>query len=225
MSELSISPSWWDRQLDVPCRSIICGRTNTGKSYFSRWLLYLLCDKLDLLWVFSPTVRPSDWSGVCVSHHILPEWDDGVVASIFSSQQSLLDSGKSLPHIMILVDDCIWDMRKENRWLGKIFTMGRHWNLSCIIITQKFRLLSQAVRLNVDRVFVFKITNSLEKDSLWSEYGSSSKISWFRNISSWTDNFGVVVIDNLVPDENLMLKRERAPSLIPSFYIEKSKVD
>jgi Poxvirus A32 protein len=217
-------PDWSLDDIHVPFRLIVTSKTNTGKSHYALWVLYWLCDQLDQLCVMCPTLdkRDFDFATVTSPEHIFREYDPETLESLWNSQQSLIDKGARPPHICLLIDDCIFAMKKTDPVIGRIFTSGRHVNLSIIVISQKFRLLQPAVRANADFIVIGKIVNSLEKKALYDEYGIGEWKDFLALLRSSTQNFGMLVIDNVSTDEHAMLRRSRAPKHVPAFFIEES---
>ena len=58
--------------------------------------------------------------------------------------------------------------------LIQLFTKGRHSQCSCTILTQKFRLLNSAIRVNCHSLWLGRVISSLEKKALVEEYGQAA---------------------------------------------------
>ena len=58
--------------------------------------------------------------------------------------------------------------------LIQLFTKGRHSQCSCTILTQKFRLLNSAIRVNCNALWLGRVISSLEKKALVEEYGQAA---------------------------------------------------
>lgn len=61
------------------------------------------------------------------------------------------------PRILIILDDCINDgiMREMTGLVTKVATIGRHFKISMIVITQQFKKVQKAFRLNSDIILLF----------------------------------------------------------------------
>ena len=90
----------------------------------------------------------------------------------FQYQQKL--QGEKLKHILIVLDDCanakLFDKRKSS--LVKVFTEGRHYNISIWVNLQKPTQVNPLVRDNSMYKFYFKMTPKdikrvIEEDSYW----------------------------------------------------------
>ena len=64
--------------------------------------------------------------------------------------------------------------KSANSPLIKLFTMGRHSQCSCTVLTQKFRLLNSAIRINSHSLWIGRVTSSLEKKALSEEFGAAA---------------------------------------------------
>ena len=77
----------------------------------------------------------------------------------------------------ITIDD--WADRADiaknpNSPLIQLFTKGRHSQCSTTILTQKFRLLNSAIRINCNSLWLGRMISSLEKKALVEEYGQAA---------------------------------------------------
>ena len=77
----------------------------------------------------------------------------------------------------ITIDD--WADRSDisksaNSPLVQFFTRGRHSQCSCTCLTQKFRLLNSAIRVNCHSLWIGRVTSSLEKKALAEEFGAAA---------------------------------------------------
>ena len=64
--------------------------------------------------------------------------------------------------------------RNPSSPLIQLFTKGRHSQCSCTILTQKFRLLNSAIRVNCHSLWIGRVISSLEKKALVEEFGQSA---------------------------------------------------
>jgi hypothetical protein len=58
--------------------------------------------------------------------------------------------------------------------LIKLFTKGRHSQCSTTILTQKWRLLNSAIRVNCHSLWIGRIVSSLERRALTEEFGEAA---------------------------------------------------
>jgi hypothetical protein len=58
--------------------------------------------------------------------------------------------------------------------LIQLFTKGRHSQCSTTVLTQKFRLLNSAIRVNCHSLWIGRVTSSLEAKALAEEFGAAA---------------------------------------------------
>ena len=90
--------------------------------------------------------------------------------------------------ILLILDDCVsekdFKSQDANHPLNKLATIGRHLHISCILVSQKFSLLSTTIRANLDYVFVFSTHNRNEREAIFNEIGIGS----FREFNKVLDH-------------------------------------
>ena len=64
--------------------------------------------------------------------------------------------------------------KSNNSPLIQLFTKGRHSQCSCTVLTQKFRLLNSAIRINCHSLWIGRVTSSLELKALAEEFGAAA---------------------------------------------------
>ena len=86
----------------------------------------------------------------------------------FLSDEKNKKKGKK-PHNLLILDDCISDLNKGSEIkniINKMTMNSRHLKLSIWIVSQKYRLVSTAIRANADLITFFKNENDIEKKAL-----------------------------------------------------------
>ena len=81
--------------------------------------------------------------------------------------------------------------------LIQCFTKGRHSQCSTTVLTQKFRLLNSAIRINSHSLWIGRITSSLEAKALAEEFGQAagSEKAFLEMLKRATDpDFGFLYI-------------------------------
>ena len=64
--------------------------------------------------------------------------------------------------------------KSPNSPLIQLFTKGRHSQCSTTVLTQKFRLLNSAIRVNCHSLWIGRVTSSLEAKALAEEFGAAA---------------------------------------------------
>lgn len=221
MSELQqYTLQQWNRDIRLPTAVVTTGKRNTGKSVYGMSLLYFICDQADQLYVMCPTLKPREFENITSAKHIYRNYSQEVITDIMDSQKLLLEKEEPMPQIVILLDDCVFNFKKNDEVLTTLYVKGRHFNITPIILTQKFRLLNQAIRSNCDYCFCTRVINVKEKESIYEEYNDGQRRDeFFSMLDITTMNHGVLVIDNSTTEKQIYYK-DRALTNLPDFYIE-----
>ena len=103
---------------------------------------------------------------------------------------------------LIVLDDCSFsgDLRaKMAGTLSRIFSNGRHCNLSCIVTAQKYSQLSTTIRTNASGAILFsnsaKEVESMSEDFNYLE-SKKSFVKMFRKVTKSRNSFLVVNFSN-----------------------------
>ena len=64
--------------------------------------------------------------------------------------------------------------KSNNSPLIQLFTRGRHAQCSCTCLSQKFRLLNSAIRVNCHSLWIGRVNSSLERKALTEEFGEAA---------------------------------------------------
>jgi len=114
------------------------------------------------------------------------EWDPQVILDVMAEMRKVNAyvrknrkqlNATRLYSCHITIDDYAdrTDVSKSpNSPLIQLFTKGRHSQCSCTILTQKFRLLNSAIRVNSHSLWIGRITSSLEAKALAEEFGQAA---------------------------------------------------
>ncbi len=210
----------WKRDIKLPTAICLTGKRNTGKSIYGNFLLYLLCDQIDKLFIICPTLKPREFENITAKRHILRDYSQDLIDDIIASQKLLLEKEEPMEQIVIFMDDCVFNFKKNDESLITLYVKGRHYNITPIVLTQKFRLLNNAIRSNCDYCFCTRVINSIEKETIYQEYNNGQrKDEFFSMLDRITTNHGVLVIDNSTTEQQIYYK-DKAPSTLPEFYVE-----
>lgn len=174
---------------------LIIGKRNRGKTYKAIQLLISdngLKELFDEILIICPTIHfNNEWS-------ILGDIEDKNIFDKFSQETiEVLDTYfqqqyKKNPqkHHLLLLDDCLgsqsFSKRTDETPLSKLVALGRNYNVSVIILSQKFRGVPFNVRNNADYYILFKTTNHKEFEAIENEVSVGSKQQW-RDI--WKECF------------------------------------
>ena len=139
-------------EFKIPFSMCIISRRNCGKTHMMQYLAdNLLQNKLiDLCILFSETAHLSGYfSEILDKKQILNNFNETSINKIIKYQEKVKSKGKQC---LIIIDDSISCVDKHFQSLiNKLFSKGRHWNISIVLINQYIKhAISPIVRSNID---------------------------------------------------------------------------
>ena len=122
------------------CVSVI-GMRGSGKSEMMRYIVMAEQHKFYKVFVISPTHATNNFYNFISKENIFNEWSDEWIESLLlalkninKNKQSQKDNPKN---VLLILDDCCSNTKFHNsKTFEKIFTIGRHFFLSCILTSQ-----------------------------------------------------------------------------------------
>lgn len=156
-----------------PHNALICGRTNSGKTYQVLNIIEkYYTSNFDHIFIICPTFRDNKtysrpWLSQCKVYaggELIDNLDDLIKQH---SKGGKLSGKKSL----ILIDDCSAekDLNKHRTALSKIAFSGRHSNLTTWFITQRYLSAPKDFRENIHWLLITKNTCKKSFETLMSE--------------------------------------------------------
>ena len=154
----------------VPCTGIFLGPSKSGKTVA---LISLILEQyrgvFERIYIFSPSVNIDDgW--IPVKKYIeedlgvntereqtyWDEWDEAALRRIIQQQRKITEASKKLEmkklyQVLVVIDDFADtpQLHKPHGALDTLFIRGRHMQISTWVSSQKLRLISAAVRVNM----------------------------------------------------------------------------
>ncbi|CAE7238133.1 unnamed protein product [Symbiodinium natans] len=175
-----------------PANGILCAPSASGKTVL---LVSMILEQyrgcFERIYIFSPSVEV-DPAWQPVKDYIRDElgvntdreqcwwedWDEGALRKIISDQKRITQKSKELGlkklySVLVVLDDHADNPAAHRKTgdgvLDTLFIRGRHFCINTWVSTQKLRLMSSAVRVNVMFYCVFRLRNQLELDALVEE--------------------------------------------------------
>ena len=172
----------------VPCTGIFLGPSKSGKTVT---LISLILEQyrgvFERIYIFSPSIDIDDgW--VPVKKYIeqdlgantereqayWDEWDEPALRRIIQQQRKITEASKKLEmkKLQQIIRDDMADMpqlHKPNGALDTLFIRGRHMQISTWVSSQKLRLISAAVRVNIQFLCCWRLRNQHELDAVVEE--------------------------------------------------------
>ena len=183
--------------------TVIASLRHSGKSELARMLILKEKKKFDSIFVISPTNKCNCfYDFIDDQRNIIENYSDEWITQLFSSMEKL-NLGKNeksddAVHTLLVIDDSAsGDGFKNSKSLERLFTIGRHFFISTVVICQRIKSLSTTCRINT----IFLIVGTLNQQSkkiLEDEYTLANiEKSKFQEIyRNAVKNFGFLIINN-----------------------------
>ena len=181
----------------VPCTGIFLGPSKSGKTVALISAIleqYRTADGssvFERIYIFSPSIEVDDgWRpvkefiekemGVNTEREqvYFDKWDEGALRTIIEQQKKVTRTSKQLGlkklyQVLILCDDFADQPELHRRTgdgaLDTLFIRGRHLQISTWVSSQKLRLISAAVRVNMQFICIWRLRNQLELEAVLEE--------------------------------------------------------
>ena len=181
----------------VPCTGIFLGPSKSGKTValisaiLDQYMTSGGESVFERIYIFSPSIEIDDaWKPVkdFIEHRMgvntereqvyFDKWDEGALRTIIQQQKKITRTTKELGfkklyQILIVIDDFADQPELHRRTgdgaLDTLFIRGRHMQISTWVSSQKLRLISAAVRVNMQFMCVWRLRNQLELEAVLEE--------------------------------------------------------
>jgi hypothetical protein len=188
----------------LPCRSILVGPSGSGKSVLLTNLImdvYRGC--FSRIYIFSPSIDvDSTW--LPVKKYIEEEmkikntkeepiyfdhYTHTDLEKIIDTQHKVIDymkkhKEKKLYSILIVLDDVADspEITRHSKLLHGLYTRGRHNCISTITAVQKFNTLHPLISVNATELYIYRLRNYKDLESLLEELGAVANRKTILNI-------------------------------------------
>ena len=226
-------------------RAVIAGPSGCGKTLLIVTMITDLYRKKDgksvfkRIYVFSPSVHADPaWHPVkkFVQDDLkVPKeeqwawdhYDPGALQGLIATQKEVIASAKEkkvrrMFNILIVVDDFADEpaFSRRDALLHSLYTRGRHAFISTICATQKFRALSNIIRVNATALIIFRLRSEAELQAIVEEisavYGKDTLIALIRHATEQPYSFLYVDLAAKKPDQMFWLRFEKR--LVPKDF-------
>ncbi len=181
----------------VPCTGIFLGPSKSGKTValisaiLDQYMTGGGESVFERIYIFSPSIEIDDaWKPVkgFIEQHMgvntereqvyFDKWDEGALRTIIQQQKKITRTTKELGfkklyQILVVIDDFADQPELHRRTgdgaLDTLFIRGRHMQISTWVSSQKLRLISAAVRVNMQFMCVWRLRNQLELEAVLEE--------------------------------------------------------
>jgi hypothetical protein len=180
----------------LPLRDIVLGPSGAGKGILiSNMILDIYKDCFDRIYLFSPSTDvDKTWRPVKeyieTTLKVNPDkekinfdhYDAEALENMISTQHKIAEHMKQqnytkIYQILIVIDDFADDptFSRHSKLLHALFTRGRHSMISTIVSTQKYRAISNIIRVNATHLYIFRLRNAGDLEA------------WIDEVSAITD--------------------------------------
>ena len=180
LKEYEVKQSKYNVVSKLPMRAVILGPSGSGKSILlQNFILDIYHKCFSRIYIFSPSINVDYQTWQPVKDMITKEitnnddeqfyfdhYDEEALLNIINTQRKIIEYQKKHNHnklfsILIVVDDFADDVKfsRNSKLLHSLFTRGRHSQISTIVATQKFNVLSPIIRVNASDLYVFRLRN------------------------------------------------------------------
>jgi hypothetical protein len=142
------------------------GSGGSGKTHQLREIiLHEYRGKFDYLYVFSASVDVDElWEPVkkyaqqLAGSGFHDEYDPELLQEIIEAQKDRFNPKTKKPSLLLCLDDFVDDPRyRTNKELNSTFVRLRHFNVSTLLATQKYRVLNPLLRLNASFLLLTRL--------------------------------------------------------------------
>lgn len=208
-----------DTIFDLPMRLLVVGKSQlSGKSNLLTNLI--LRDEFynndfegDDIYIVSPSIHTDDKLIKLVDvkdipeHNLMDTFDEDVITELYKNLEEeyreAVSDGEKPTNKLIVFDDCSYSGSLKSRAkasiIPKIFSNGRHINVSVIVTSQKYSDISTSARENCNGAIFFNCSNKqLELIEADNNYTGSKKefMKMFRDNIGTKHSFVVVNYTN-----------------------------
>ena len=179
---------------ELPTRALIVAPSNSGKSVLLQNIIldiYRGC--FERVYIFSPSIHiDAVWKPVLVygthtlkqheterEHFYFDTFDQTEFKAIITQQAKIVKhmkdrKMKKIYNIAIIIDDFLDNQKFLRRTpdLDMLFLRGRHYYISTFISIQKYKGVSQVIRLNINDMYLFKLRNYADLEAFLEEFAA-----------------------------------------------------
>lgn len=153
---------------------IMTASRRSGKTYTLRDILNKCKYKFDDVILISNTSEFNvDYDYIPDKKKFKTDKMNNIIEDIKKSQKQLLKKKQKMKNYLIIFDDILDDDsvgKRNSNVINDLATLGRHLNLSCIVLTQSFIKLSTIARANCDFCFISRSRNERNIEQFCESY-------------------------------------------------------
>ena len=212
----------------LPTRAIICAPSGSGKTVLlTNYILDIYRNLFSRIYIFSPSISvDANWNPV--KQYIANElklketeddkfyydhYDADALQKIIYTQHKIIEymkqnKYKNLYQILIIVDDMADDpiFTRKSKLLHQLYIRARHDAISTITSVQKYYVLAPIIRINATQLYVFRLRNYKDLESILEELSALAPKKELLDIynAATKDPYSFLFINLVSQDKNHM---------------------
>ena len=188
-------------ELNIVNKTIsVVAKRNSGKSILIRYLVNQQKHYFSKIFVICPTESINHFYNT-ITHDdcIFDEWNENWADELIEKMTKINANKNSQErkNVLVILDDCMSDIDyNQSMALKKIYTRGRHFNLSIIATCQYLNTLPKICRSNCD-ILISGQMNLCSIEMLANEYCCNlNKKEFIALFNRSTNDYGFLVVNN-----------------------------
>jgi len=182
--------------IKVPFSMALASKRNTGKTLLVSVLIKALLQEkaVDMVLVMSQTQHVND------DYSFLPKrlrqaFSEELIKKLMDTQGKVKKAKRD--QILLVLDDVLSDKEAEkSRFIKRLYTLGRHYDISIILISQTSNVaLTPAIKQNSDWL-LYSRQNRYMLESIWASVCNIDKKTFIQWSEENNKNYTFLVVDN-----------------------------
>jgi hypothetical protein len=201
-----------------PTFTIFSAKRRSGKTHLMTHLLRLTSRMFDNVIIINPTHFNGHWKQY--TPNIIPTFDEKLMHRLLKRQAELTEKG-ARNHVLLILDDCLSKANFNSQIFLQLASQGRHYQISCWISTQHYMKIPQALRLNVDYMFIMGTQKGEILKIIYDELAGNFETEklFLAEVKNNLNNYGCFILNNIRGSYTIF----RAPEKLRRFRITINK--
>jgi len=229
IQEFSVKQSKYDVvNKTLPTRAIVCAPSGSGKTVLlTNFILDIYRGCFSRIYIFSPSINV-DYNWNPVKQYISNEmkvqeteddkfyyetYEPDALEKIIYTQHKIIEymkknKYKTLYQILIIIDDHADspEFTRKSKLLHQLYIRSRHDCISTITSVQKYYVLAPIIRINATQLYVFRLRNYKDLESILEELSALASKKELLDIynTATRDPYSFLFINLVSQDKNHM---------------------
>jgi hypothetical protein len=190
-----------------PFKMVVCGPSNCGKSVLILNMIFKFL-VYDTITIVGETVSQQAKYNIFLNLAELFPKKFIILKSVGNLHMKKYD--KNLVNL-VLIDDCQECSKADEKTFNELFTLGRHYNIHSIFLSQDYYKTGIRCRANTTHFIFFKINSQKQINRIHKELGAElSKEEFLKLFVDSTDNendFSFLMIDTTAKQKELRYRK------------------